>query len=627
MMYKSKVLVSIVSMIMMALLPFSVFAQIYTSVNITSVADLNAYGPWPITISGGSSENPVVIKLSEDITLTDVSNYFVITGDYVTFDGNNHTININTGSTYQGLIKNGSFSNLINGYSNITIKNIVVISSASDMLNNTAGWIGQDSFGYKATNIIIDNCHSNYSLANTNSGGIVGRYSPAMVSNCSSSGPIATGGGGICGKYFSGTVINCYSSGAIGTNAGGIIGSFSTGTAINCYSTGSIGNSAGGIMGSDAGNDGTGTITTVTATNCFSRGNIIGTNAGGIMSQKSRCNVTNCYSTGTIGSSAGGIVGYQCSGNITNCYTIGTLTGSGERGITGTSFVGSINDCLSSYSNLWSDSDASSVLTGTDGTVWIGRGSEQPFILASNASIINTVVNFGSFTTYSGAPSNTQTMMVSGTSLKSAITVSVPDGYEISTSPAGIFYSTLSLLPRAGILETSTLYVRLTNNVVNEASGNIAVASDGFITKSIAIGTAILQSASVNLYGSKTVSSTTYINKNGAIGVSGVSANGGIILYLPTLSATSEITAINANTALSGGVVLSDGGSPIIRSGVCWSSFANPTIADNKTSDGTSLSFTSNLTNLIAGTTYYVRDYATNGLGTSYGVGVSFIAL
>ena len=54
--------------------------------------------------------------------------------------------------------------------------------------------------------------------------------------------------------------------------------------------------------------------------------------------------------------------------------------------------------------------------------------------------------------------------------------------------------------------------------------------------------------------------------------------------------------------------------------GVCWSTSQNPTINDNKTTDGSGTgSFTSQLTGLSRNTIYYVRAYATNSAGTSYG--------
>ena len=91
---------------------------------------------------------------------------------------------------------------------------------------------------------------------------------------------------------------------------------------------------------------------------------------------------------------------------------------------------------------------------------------------------------------------------------------------------------------------------------------------------------------------------------------------------------TAEVTDITQTTAVSGGNVTDDGGAAVTARGVCWSTSQNPTISDNHTSDGNGTgSFTSNLTNLTANTTYYVRAYATNENGTSYGEQKSFTTL
>ncbi len=91
---------------------------------------------------------------------------------------------------------------------------------------------------------------------------------------------------------------------------------------------------------------------------------------------------------------------------------------------------------------------------------------------------------------------------------------------------------------------------------------------------------------------------------------------------------TADVTDITQTTAVSGGNVTDDGGASVTARGVCWSTSQNPTISDNLTSDGNGTgSFTSNLTNLTANTTYYVRAYATNENGTSYGEQKSFTTL
>ena len=96
---------------------------------------------------------------------------------------------------------------------------------------------------------------------------------------------------------------------------------------------------------------------------------------------------------------------------------------------------------------------------------------------------------------------------------------------------------------------------------------------------------------------------------------------------LPTVS-TNNLTSITSNTAVCGGNVTSDGYLNVTARGVCWSTSPNPTINDNKTTDGTGTgSFTSNITGLAESTTYYVRAYATNSKGTAYGEERSFMTL
>lgn len=96
---------------------------------------------------------------------------------------------------------------------------------------------------------------------------------------------------------------------------------------------------------------------------------------------------------------------------------------------------------------------------------------------------------------------------------------------------------------------------------------------------------------------------------------------------LPTLS-TSLITNITATSAVGGGNITSDGNASVSSRGICWSLNANPTISDSKTSDGTGIGqFISNMTGLNAGTTYHVRAYATNSVGTVYGTEMVFATL
>lgn len=93
---------------------------------------------------------------------------------------------------------------------------------------------------------------------------------------------------------------------------------------------------------------------------------------------------------------------------------------------------------------------------------------------------------------------------------------------------------------------------------------------------------------------------------------------------LPTVT-TIGVTGITAQSAISGGNIVSDGGSAILGRGVCWATDSLPTIANHVTTDSTgSGTFVSTLTGLAPSTLYYARAYATNSVGTVYGNQVMF---
>jgi uncharacterized protein (TIGR02145 family) len=94
----------------------------------------------------------------------------------------------------------------------------------------------------------------------------------------------------------------------------------------------------------------------------------------------------------------------------------------------------------------------------------------------------------------------------------------------------------------------------------------------------------------------------------------------------PPIITTDDVTAITQTTAISGGNITSDGGDSVTVRGVCWSTNPNPVFNDDHTSDGSSIgSFVSNVSGLTPTTTYYIRAYATNSAGTSYGKELTFI--
>lgn len=95
----------------------------------------------------------------------------------------------------------------------------------------------------------------------------------------------------------------------------------------------------------------------------------------------------------------------------------------------------------------------------------------------------------------------------------------------------------------------------------------------------------------------------------------------------PPVISTVAVSEISAASAKSGGTVSDDGGAPVTVRGVVWGTTDNPTVNSNSgiTSDGSGIgAFISTLTGLTHASTYYVRAYATNSAGTSYGNQVQF---
>lgn len=93
----------------------------------------------------------------------------------------------------------------------------------------------------------------------------------------------------------------------------------------------------------------------------------------------------------------------------------------------------------------------------------------------------------------------------------------------------------------------------------------------------------------------------------------------------PTVT-TKSASAIKPYSAVLGGIVTDDGGAPVLARGLCWSVSPNPTVSNFKSNNGSGNgSFESEITGLNPDTKYYVRAYATNRAGTSYGNEVSFI--
>jgi hypothetical protein len=91
----------------------------------------------------------------------------------------------------------------------------------------------------------------------------------------------------------------------------------------------------------------------------------------------------------------------------------------------------------------------------------------------------------------------------------------------------------------------------------------------------------------------------------------------------PTVSTTATVTSITGTTATGGGTISSDGGATVTSRGLVWGTTSGATTF-SVTSGAGSGTYTASLTGLSFATTYYVRAFATNSVGTVYGTETNF---
>ncbi len=96
---------------------------------------------------------------------------------------------------------------------------------------------------------------------------------------------------------------------------------------------------------------------------------------------------------------------------------------------------------------------------------------------------------------------------------------------------------------------------------------------------------------------------------------------------LPTVT-LAPITEIDGDSAVSGGIVTDEGSSNVTLRGVCWNTTGYPTLMSSKTLNGPGPGiFNSFINGLTPGTTYYIRAYANNSVGTAYSAQVTFATI
>lgn len=205
------------------------------------------------------------------------------------------------------------------------------------------------------------------------------------------------------------------------------------------------------------------------------------------------------------------------------------------------------------------------------------------------------------------------------------------------TNTVGTYYGNeISFTTQDGIAEvTTTPATSIKTNTTTIAGNVVDEGGDPVISRGVCWSTAQnptienntatspITSGNYNCYLFGLSANTTYFAR--AFASNSIGTFYGNEISFTTQSGIINLTTTNATSILnnsftSGGTISSDGGSIVTERGICWSTSPLPTVLDAKKTNGSGMgSFTATATYLTPATTYYVRSYAINSIGTCYG--------
>ncbi|MFO7923552.1 MAG: MBG domain-containing protein, partial [Bacteroidales bacterium] len=477
----------------------------------------------------------------------------------------------------------------------------------------TTGWFGNQGFspvgnttsqyfkgryngdGKSVDNLFIDRPEQNHVA-------LFGAIWEAAVENLGVVNADITGGSytaAVIGRAISSTVTDCYSTGIVsGTSAGGLVNYSDGSTIVSSYSECDVyGLNAGGLV-----ND---SRSYSVIDDCYFDGDVSGNeNVGGLVGIN-RATVKKSYTLGTVTADfnyAGGLVGYMDGGDaiVYNSYS--------HSAVSGEDYVGGLIG--------YAGSDVLIERCYVTGTV---NGNNYAGGLAGVLGLNSSAVNCYA------------TGDVNGNGNVGGLV-----GNTYSNSIVDFCFSTGSIsanFNQGGL-------VGLNNGAVSNSFWD--TQTSGLSAPSAGTGKS---TAEMNNIATFTDLETTGLDvawdfldnpgddtENSEYWHIDPLVNGGYPhltwQFLPSV-VTAPVSEITFESAISGGNVTGDAGSPVTERGLLWGTSLPPTEADNKLTDveAGQGEFISNISGLDPNITYYVRAYAINANGTMYGEVETFTTL
>jgi|GEM_PF-2070212 len=351
------------------------------------------------------------------------------------------------------------------------------------------------------------------------------------------------------------------------------------------------------------------TLSNATAGGTWSSSNIsIATvNASGVVTGVAAGTATISYAVTTSGCTTTQTTTVTINANP----TVAAITGTTTTVVGGTTTLSS-----ATAGGTWSSSNisiatvnASGVVTGVAaGTATISYAvtasgcttTVTTSVIIGNAPTIATSGTLTAFSACTSTASSSQNYTVSGANLTSNFIITAPTGYEISLTAGSGYASSLTLTPTAGTVNSTTIFIRLTNTASGSPAGNITHTSTGATTQNVAVSGTVNPLPTV-----ATITGTTTACVGGTTTLSNATAGGtwsSSNTSIATVNASGVVTGVAAGTATISYSVTTAGCTTTQTTTVTIN--ANPTVAAITGTTTACVGSTTTLSNATAGGTW-----------------------